>query len=220
MNVCPTENFGHDGLEKRLYEYYYETELRMGRSHLAKKVLGVVGSPRKNGNTHILVSRILEGAEKQGAAADTIFLNDLNIRECDGCHACWRGKRCSKKDDMRDIYPKIIESDVIVFGTPVYWYGPTALMKGFMDRFVYFNCPENRKKIRGKSGVIAVPFEEEDPKTADLLTEFFKKSLKYLEMKLVGEILVPGVGGRGEILKKADRLKEGYELGKKLAGYK
>jgi hypothetical protein len=146
VNGCPTENFGHDGLEKRLYEYYYETELRMGRSHLAKKVLGVVGSPRKNGNTHILVSRILEGAEKQGAAAETIFLNDLNIRECNGCHACWRGKRCSKKDDMRDIYPKIIESDVIVFGTPVYWYGPTALMKGFMDRFVYFNCPENRKK--------------------------------------------------------------------------
>jgi multimeric flavodoxin WrbA len=189
----------------------------MMRSHSAKRVLGVVGSPRKNGNTHVLVSRILEGAEKQGAAAETIFLNDLKIRECDGCHACWKGKQCSKKDDMRNIYPKIIESDVIVFGTPVYWYGPTALMKCFIDRFVYFNCTENREKIKGKAAVIAVPFEEENPKTADLLIKFFKKSLGYLEMRLICKILVPGVGKRGDILKKIDSLREAYELGKKIA---
>ncbi len=92
---------------------------------------------------------------------------------------------------MNKIYPKIIQSDVIIFGMPVYWYGPTALMKCFIDRFVYFNCPENRAKIRGKSAVIAVPFEEESPKTAHLLVKFFKKSLQYLEMNLIGTVLVP-----------------------------
>ena len=93
----------------------------------ANTILGVVGSPRKRGNTHTLVSRILEGAAAEGAAAETLFLGDLDIRECDGCHICWKGRQCSKKDDMNKIYPKIIQSDIIVFGTPVYWYGPTAL---------------------------------------------------------------------------------------------
>ena len=94
---------------------------------------------------------------------------------------------------MNEIYPKIIESDVLVFGTPVYWYGPTGLMKCFMDRFVYFNCPENRKGIKGKSAVLAVPFEDKKYETADLLVQFFERSLDYLEMKIVGKVLVPGV---------------------------
>ena len=183
----------------------------------AHTILGIVGSPRKRGNTHVLVSRILDGAVSEGAAAETLFLGDLDIRECDGCHVCWKGKPCSKKDDMNRIYPKIIQSDIIVFGTPVYWYGPTALMKCFIDRFVYFNCPANRAAIKGKSAVLAVPFEEEDPKTADLLVKFFKKSLHYLEMNLIGSILIPGVGGRGDIFNKPGSLEKGYELGRKLA---
>ncbi len=181
------------------------------------RILGVVGSPRRNGNTHILVSRILGGAEAEGAITNILFLNDLIIRECNGCHACWEGKPCSKNDDMNTIYPKIIESDVIIFGTPVYWYGPTALMKGFIDRFVYFNCPEHRAEIKDKSAVLAVPFEEENPETAALLIAFFEKSLQYLQMNLVGSIIVPGVGRKGEILEKTDLLAEAYALGRKIA---
>jgi len=187
---------------------------------IANRILGVIGSPRKNGNTHILVSRILDGAEKMGATTETLFLNDLNIRECDGCHICWKGKQCSKKDDMHQVYPKIIKSDVIIFGTPVYWYGPTALMKCFIDRFVYFNCPKNRAKIRGKAAVIAVPFEENNPQTASLLVKFFEKTLRYLEMNLIGKILVPGVSRRGDISRKEDRLEDAFKLGRKLATYR
>jgi multimeric flavodoxin WrbA len=179
-----------------------------------KRVLGIVGSPRKNGNTHILVSRILEGAQAEGAIAETLLLGDLTIRECDGCHACWKGKSCSKQDDMKGIYAKIVESDVIVFGTPVYWYGPTALMKALIDRFVYFNCPENRAKIRNKSAIIAVPLEDNNPHTADLVAAFFEKSLEYLEMKLVGQVIAPGVGEKGDILREQEKLNEGYELGR------
>jgi len=181
------------------------------------KILGVMGSPRKKGNTHILVSRILEGAEAAGANTEILFLGDLNIRECDGCYNCWKGRHCSKKDDMNALYPKIIGSDIIVFGTPVYWYGPTALMKCFIDRFVYFNCPENRAKIRGKSAVLAIPFEEDDIKTADLLVNFFVKSLRYLEMKLIAKILSPGVSARGDIVKKEGILRRGYQLGKRIS---
>lgn len=118
---------------------------------------------------------------------------------------------------MKGLYPKIVESDIIVFGTPVYWYGPTALMKCFIDRFVYFNCPENRAKIRDKSAVLAIPFEENSVKTADLLVKFFEKSLGYLEMKIIAKILSPGVSARGDILKKEGILRRGYQLGKSIA---
>jgi multimeric flavodoxin WrbA len=182
-----------------------------------KRILAVIGSPRRNGNTHILVSKIVEGAKANGAVAGELFLGDLTIRECDGCHVCWKGKECSKDDDMRGIYPAIIQSDVIIFGTPVYWYGPTALMKAFIDRFVYFNCPENRKKIKGLSAVLAVPFEEDDLETARGVVEFFQKSLAYLEIKLLGRIIVPGVGEKGAILSKNQSLQQAYDLGRKLA---
>jgi multimeric flavodoxin WrbA len=184
---------------------------------MMRKILGIVGSPRRNGNTHILVAEILEGVRSEGAMGDILFLDDLEIQECDGCHACWEGKECSKHDDMNRIYPRIMECDGIIFGTPVYWYGPTALMKGFVDRFVYFNSPENRARIHGKSAVLAVPFEEEDSETAALLVTFFEKSLRYLEMNLIGKIIVPGVTRRGEIIEKEDCLKEAYNLGRRLA---
>ena len=181
------------------------------------KILAVVGSPRKGGNTDVLVSKIAEGALTGGAEVEVLHLGELQVRECDGCHACWRGRVCSKDDDMRQIYPKIAASDAIVFGTPVYWYGPTALMKGFIDRFVYFNCEANRPMIRGKRAVVAVVLEETHEQTWRPVVEFFEKSLGYLEMKPAGTIIVPGVGKKGEILARQDRLEEAYQLGRRLA---
>ena len=182
-----------------------------------KKILAIVGSPRRNGNTNILVSKIAEGARTKGALVDEILLGDLTIAECDGCYRCWQTQSCRKQDDMCHIYPMIAERDAIIFGTPVYWYGPTGLMKMFVDRLVFFNCPENREKIRGMQAVIAVPFEEENIHTADLVVEFFEKSLAYLEMKLVGKIIVPGVSKKGDILQKPDSLSQAYALGQSLA---
>jgi len=182
-----------------------------------KKILAVVGSPRKNGNTHILVRYIADGVKARGAVVEELFLGGLNIKECDGCHRCWKDGVCSKKDDMCGIYRKIAESDAIIFGTPVYWYGPTGLMKLFIDRFVYFNYPRNRDKIKRKSTVIAIPFEEENPQTARPVVEFFKKSLAYLEMKLIGQIIVPGVSEKRDILRKPDYLAKAYKLGQRLA---
>jgi multimeric flavodoxin WrbA len=182
---------------------------------MKKKVLGLIGSPRKNGNIHLLVSKILEGAEKTGLSTECLMLRDLHIVECDGCHVCWRGKDCSKKDDMNAIYPKLIESDAIVFGTPVYWYGPTALMKGLIDRLVYFNCSENHEKIKGKSAVVAIPFEEENTDTVALLELFFEKCFKYLDLKLVGKVIAPSVMHIGDVLKHTQLLEEAFTIGKK-----
>ncbi|MFC1526149.1 flavodoxin family protein [Candidatus Latescibacterota bacterium] len=181
------------------------------------RVLGVVGSPRRQGNTHILVGHVLAAAQAASATTDLVMLGDLKVRECDGCHACWKGQECSKADDMVALYERIAASDAIVFGTPVYWYGPTALMKAFLDRFVFFNCPQHRPMVRGKAAALVVPFEEEDPATAELLVEMFRRSLNWLEMTLAGVVLAPGAGERGAVRSHEKALAEATSLGTSMA---
>ncbi len=180
------------------------------------RILGIMGSPRRNGNTHILVSRILDSAQRSGANVETVLLGDLQIRQCDGCHACWKTGRCAKNDDMQSLYAKTADSDVLVLGTPVYWYGPSAIMKLFIDRLVYFNGPETRKLVRGHRAVLAVPFEDTAMETADLLVRMLEQSLAYLEIKMVGQILVPGAGERGDVLNKPECLTACDELARQL----
>ena len=182
-----------------------------------RKILGIMGSPRKKGNTHTMLLKILEGAQTEGAQTELILLANLTIKECDGCHSCWKGNECSKMDDMNNLFPKISESDIWIFGTPVYWYGPTALMKAFLDRFVYFNCPETRALIKGKSAILIIPFEEEHSETAEILIKMFEKSFKYMEVPIIDIILAPGVDKRGEVGQKEDIMKRCFELGKKIA---
>ncbi len=138
-------------------------------------ILGIIGSPRKGGNTQVVVERILDGAVSGGATADILFLDDMHIRDCIGCHACWKGLDCTRKDDMNGLYDRIAGADCFVFGTPVYWYGPTAIMKAFLDRFVYFNCPGHRDAVKGKPAIPAIPFEEDNPETATLTIDSSKK---------------------------------------------
>jgi len=181
-------------------------------------VLGIVGSPRPGGNTDVLVSHMLEGAANAGATVERVFLEDLVIRDCIGCHACWNGKPCVRRDDMNTLFEKIAAASAFVFGTPIYWYGPTALMKAFIDRFVYFNCPGHREEVAGKPVALVIPYEEEDQAMADGTLQFFENSLRYLTMPLVGSVVAPGVTLRGEVAKKEDVMQEAYDLGKRLVG--
>ena len=68
-----------------------------------KKFLGIMGSPRKHGNTHAMVESVLAGAKAHGATTEIVFLGDLTIKECNGCHVCWTGKACTKNDDMQKL---------------------------------------------------------------------------------------------------------------------
>lgn len=181
-----------------------------------KRVLGIVGSPRRGGNTDILVARVLDGARAAGASAETVYLGGLTIRECDGCHACWQGCDCPKRDDMNEIYRAVSAADALVVGTPVYWYGPTALMKGFVDRLVYYNCDRNRAGVSGKRAVVVIPYEEDDPATAAPVVEFFARSLRYLEMELAGAVVVGGMARKGQVLEREDALQAAAGLGREL----
>ncbi|NLX13539.1 MAG: flavodoxin family protein [Phycisphaerales bacterium] len=181
-----------------------------------KKILGIMGSPRNNGNTDALLSELLAGAEQAGTRTELIRLGEMIIKPCTGCHACWAGKPCPNRDDMNDLYTRIAAADALVFGTPVYWYGPTALMKGFIDRFVYFNCPENRPKIAGKTAAVVIPYEETILETAAPLLTFFEQCLLYLQMQLAGRLIVPGVTKRGEVREHPHHMKEAFDLGVRL----
>jgi hypothetical protein len=101
------------------------------------KILAVNGSPNgKGGNTEIILKNFLKGCSKAGSDTETIYLKDKNIHHCRGCFTCWTKTpgKCIYNDDMAEIINKIIECDVIVFATPLYYFTVTGLMKDFMDR--------------------------------------------------------------------------------------
>ena len=99
------------------------------------KVIGIVCSPRKGGNTEILVSRALEAARESGAEeTEIILLTDKHINPCDACNSCEKTGKCHIDDDMQTIYPKLLEADGIIIGTPVYFWSITAQAKALIDR--------------------------------------------------------------------------------------
>ena len=191
--------------------------MKSERESELKNIVGIVGSPRRNGNTHILVSKILEGAKGEGALCEELFLKDLKIEECDGCDACWRAGECQQPDDMRGLYPKINAADCFIFGTPIYWYGPTSLMKSFLDRFYYYCGGAHQGRLRGKSAALVLVFEEEDPGAANATLEMFQRSFDYLGIHLRHRLIVPGVGPKGAIWKKTQTIEEAFALGQSLA---
>jgi len=118
---------------------------------------------------------------------------------------------------MNDIYRAINAADALVLGTPVYWYGPTALMKGFVDRLVYYNCDGNRAGVSGKRAAVVIPYEEEDSATAAPVVDFFARSLKYLTVELAGTVVVGGMTRKGQVLEREEAMQAVWELGRKLA---
>jgi multimeric flavodoxin WrbA len=175
-------------------------------------IIALIGSPRKGSNTDILVDQLLEGAQSKGHTSSKIYLYDLEILPCLDCRACKKGdSRCALKDDMQKIYPKLEESDCIIFGTPVYWYGPTGKMKLFLDRLRPFIA---NKKLEGKRGAVVVPSAEGTQASGPLI-EMFRMSLKYLGVKYLGAIIAKAYE-RKEIENDKGALKRAYDFGTKL----
>lgn len=98
------------------------------------KVLGILGSPRPNGNTATLLGQVLAGAAAQGAATNTIVANHLTIRACQSCDACKKTGHCIVKDDMYQVYSKIDEADVVILASPNYMGGISGNLKPLIDR--------------------------------------------------------------------------------------
>ena len=116
------------------------------------KVLGIVCSPRQNGNTEIMERESLAGAEEAGAEVELVTIAGKTIAPCDGCLSCQKTGECHIKDDMQDIYTKLLEADGIIFGTPVYFWSVSAQAKALIDRTYVFRISS---RLRGKvAGVV------------------------------------------------------------------
>lgn len=129
-------------------------------------VLGVLGSPRKEGNTMRLLNIILNEAKNEGAQTETIYLIDNPPRYCLGCYAdlpeSCNPDTCTKgdlNDGMKHIFQKFLQADGVVFATPVYWFAPSGLMKTLIDRLTAL---ENAGKLLdGKVAGFLATYEED-----------------------------------------------------------
>ena len=103
------------------------------------KILGISGSPRKEGTTVAMLDEALKAAKDDGAEVELYSVAGKNIQGCIACRSCVEMGMCSQQDDMQELYVKMLEADGIIFGTPVYFWGMTAQAKAVMDRTFSLN---------------------------------------------------------------------------------
>ena len=178
---------------------------------MSKNVLIISASPRKNGNSDLLCNEFLKGAVDAGHQVERIFLADKKINYCVGCGLCSRNdySGCSQKDDMEDLVEKMIEADVIVLASPVYFYTINAQMKTFIDR-----CCAKYTKIVNKEFYFIITAAEVNKAEMSRTFECFRGFLDCLEnAKEQGQSCATGVWEKGEI-EKTSYLKDAYNLGK------
>ena len=173
------------------------------------KVLGICASPRKDGNTDILVHKVLEGAASAGHDVEFISLHGLNIAPCFACGACKKDHVCIHNDDMPALIGKIREADAVVLGTPVYYWGPTAQMKAFTDRW---HCDSSI--FRGKTVIMTIPMEDTDVRTGRHVIGMYQDALDYIGASLKNVILAAGAYKKGDVLNMPVYLDAAYNAGK------
>lgn len=180
------------------------------------KILGVMGSPRIGGNTDVLVDRALAGAQAAGAEVEKIVLDQLEINPCRDCKGCAEDGECAQADDMIALYDKIRQADGLILGTPIYWWGPTAQMKAFLDRWYAIARDAVMHRLVGKKVALIYAFGDTDAATTEPADAIFTHSLNYLEMPVVGRVFA-SAWKRGDIYKSPDKLDEAYQLGQTIA---
>ena len=156
-----------------------------------KHVLGIVGSPRRGGNTETLVDTILASAVEKGATSEKVILNELDIAPCQACNGCQRTGSCIHEDDMDQLLPLMEKSDVWVLGTPIYWWGPTAQFKLFVDRWYGLD----HRCFQGKKVIAAIPMGGVDEHYARHTIGMIRDICNYLEMEFVETVVAPGMNG-------------------------
>ncbi len=200
------------------------------------KVLGFVGSPRKKGNTSVLVDNFLDGAASSGAEVKKFFLAGHTINQCMGCYRnciLKPGYRCATfRDDMDALLQEMVSSDLMLFASPYYCSSYTAIMARFlerclplweveivgemgtMDAFKFIN-----NHLKGKKAVTGLVQDFKDPSTAQLAVKAFEETIgKTYMMDIVEKIHVTDVRDIGDINQKTEVLDKIFALGKKLAG--
>ena len=155
------------------------------------KIVILAGSPIKQGSSHILAENFAKGAGEAGHEIVTVSAAHSKISPCTGCVSCGYNGPCVQKDDMENIRQDILGADMLVFATPLYYYGMSAQLKILIDRFCAINGSIQRKKM--KSALISAAWNSDDW-TFDALTAHYHTLVKYLNFKDQGMILGKGCG--------------------------
>ena len=167
------------------------------------------GSPHKDGNTIQIVSALSDSLKEKGHNVRMLYLNDLNIRPCQGCYACLPKGICKINDDMKDIRKYMMDSDLIVYATPIYWYGPSGQLKTVMDRGIAFLDTEYNSRVKGKSVVTLMTCAEDSVDTFQPALGMFEKTFDLLGLRSIGSVEVPGCVAGKKIKKEFIRKTKG-----------
>ncbi len=177
---------------------------------MSKKVLVLSGSFRKHGNSDLLCDEFIRGAKEAGHQVEKIYVNDQKINYCRGCGVCNTTHRCVQKDDMAAVLDKMVNADVIVMATPVYFYTMNGQMKTLIDRTV-----PRYEEISGKDFYFIVAAADGShanmEKTLEGFRGFTEDCLPGTKEK--GVIYGTGAWNAGDI-KGMPAMKKAYEMGK------
>ena len=188
------------------------------------KMLGICASPRKDGNTDILLEKVLEGAREQGIQTEKIFLSDLNIlslEEKEYENVTEEGLSV-RRDDMRIVFHKVEDCDILVIGSPIFFGSLSSQAKTMIDRFqcVWLAKEILKKEIfqKKKKGafvsVEATNREDFFQNAKSIIRNFFA----VINVKYAGELFCGGADAKRKVLERPEVLKQAYELGVKLVG--
>ena len=178
---------------------------------MSKKVLILSGSPRKNGNSDILCDEFARGAVEAGHEIEKIRVDEKNIGYCRACYACRGTGLCAIKDDMAEVMQKMIECDVMVLASPIYFYSIDAQLKAVIDRSV-----ARWTEVKDKEFYYIVTAADGEKEAADTTIACFRGYAECVEgAKEMGIVYGMGTYEKGEV-KDTQAMAEAYEMGKRI----
>ena len=172
-------------------------------------ILILSGSPRKGGNTDLLVEAFVKGAS-QKHHIEVVSVHDYKVNPCMGCNACFKseGNSCVQKDDMPLIYEKMAVADTLVIASPVYFYGLSAQLKAVIDRF---HNPI-RDSFPIKKMALLLVGAATLPELFDSILAQYQLCLNFFQLEDAGRVLVRGVKDKGDI-QNTEAIQKANELG-------
>ena len=177
------------------------------------EIVVLEGSPNKNGSSNLLAAEFIRGAKESGHSVQVIDAAHGDIRPCTGCIHCGYEGPCVQKDDVSRIRQAILEADMLVFVTPLYYYGMSAQLKTLIDRFCAFNSSIQRKRM--KSALLSVAWNN-DAWTFEALEVHYKTIVRYLNLKNMGMVLGTGCG-TVNMTRRSKFPQVAYEMGRTLS---
>lgn len=176
------------------------------------KITVLMGSPNRNGSTALLADSFVKGAEDSGHTCNVIDVCHCDIHPCIGCVRCGYEGPCVQKDDTEMIRKELLSSDMVVFATPLYYYGMSAQLKTVVDRFCAYNSSLNSRHL--KSALLTVAWNADDW-TFDALKAHYQTLVRYIHFEDQGMILGYGCG-TVSMTKRSGYPEKAYQLGKNL----